>query len=368
MSIDRPDVFFRSIHPKENTVGNVILERYFPNAGLRQSHISLNKLASIASQAYLVPDIFFSVARFNGQRLLLNFEQTSAVYVQIPVNADPEYIIKVYNLLDKYFIPLPTSIIDDGSLLTLFWVLKNPLYRHEFYKVYLLHKAISRILAIYNNSITGHLSVDFITRLIGTINSQNNKTVSLLRHTGRVLSNEQLENVLLKQFGADEYQKLQKHATIIQELLALFSDRFWTNSGRPELFEEWLIYFGASMSYFCEPKQLKKEMIALAESLEAYPWIKIKHQYDDLTTTIAENSRGGYLNHKGVRLVLNGDNWLDIISNRLNITQSEVDTLGLYILGRINYRNPSFQPALQKVHTIGSNQFVATEVLLMKQA
>ena len=367
MSIDRPEIFFRLIHPKEKTLGDVILERHFPTAGMRQSNISPNKLASIASKACLIPDLFFSVARFNGRRLLLNFEQTSAVYVQIPASADLEYIMKVYNLLDKNLIPLPTSIIDDGEFLTLFWVLKTPLYRHEFYKVYLLHKAISSVLAVYK-SINGHLSVDFTTRLIGTMNSKKNKIVSLARHSGRVLSNDQLESVLFKRFGADEYQELQKHAMIIQELLALFSDRFWTISQRPELFEEWLIYFGASMAFFCEPKQLKTELIALSESLEIKPWIKIKDQYDDLITNIAENSRGGYLHHQGVRLELNRENWLDIISHRLTITQYEIDTLGLYTLGEVNHRNPSFQPALHKVHTIGSNQFVTTEILLMKQA
>lgn len=362
--IDRPDVFLKEVHPKD-IAGSIILERKFKRAK-KYSRVSPSEGEKIARLSYHVPDIYFSVASYFGQPLLTNFANSRCLVAQFTVSKNTT-ITNIYATLDRKNFPLPTVVVTNGQILTCFWMLESSIGNNEFHKVFLLQHGLYKLLKQYNPS-KKMLAADYLVPLPGTVNSKTGTNVCVIRHTGQYVNNELAEKVLLQSYSKNDCDKLELHSKAIHDLHALLGHRFlsWNlvNSC-----EDWLLFFGASLCYFCTGEQLKKELKAIAESLENKKWHLIKNKYSTLIDDLIRDGKSGFVVHDNIRIPTNSVDWFVLVAGKLGVEFDEVMDLGLNVITGSHIMNIHITPKLPglQLHPVGKIQFIPVERLTLKE-
>lgn len=367
MNFARTEDFFRMFHPKLKGHGSIILERRVGKS-VAQSQISTLDLERISKYACGVKDIYFSTASFAGKSLLLNFARSNCLHLQVPKLEWNTNILVTLRLENKG-IPLPTATIFDGQNFTFLWILDAPIENNEFYIYNLLQKGLFDAVSDFKPT-KNNLDIAFLTRMVGSINGKNNKIVGLVNDYGKTYSRSYLEKAILNSIAMPitEYQKIQMQAGVTLELMSLLADRWFTAAQTPEVFNDWIIFFGSSLCNFCTKDQLFQELSAIAESLEAKPWSKIKEKYSKLIISIIQTSKDGYINFEGIHLSINEAGWRDLIKGKLSITDEEITHLHLHVLGNKSNISPHLNLQHKIIHPIGQISFVPVETLFLKCA
>lgn len=369
MNYARTEDFFRMFHPNTTNKGNIVLERKMGKS-FAQSQISTLDLERVSKVACGLEDIYFSTTTFLGRPLLLNFARSNCLHLQIPISTSQKHIHITAKLrLEEKGIPLPTAVIFDGEHYTFLWILETPIEDHEFYIHTMLQQALFEA-AIEFNPTERNLETIFLTRMIGSINSKTKQNVGLISDYGRSHSKQYLQQAILntKTIQVTEYQKFQTQAGITLELLSLLGDRWFSASQSPEMFEDWIIFFGSSLCNFCTPTQMFQELSAIAESLENKPWGTIKHLYSDLITSIIKTSKEGYIRYKNIHLSIDGCEWREMIKGKLLISTEEIKHLNLQVLGNQSLISPLLHIQSKSIRAVGNSNFVPIERLLLKVA
>lgn len=365
MNFDRTEEFFRMFHPSSKTRGNIVLERKLGKT-FAQSQISTLDLEKVSRHACGLEDIYFSTASFLGRPLLLNFSNSNCLHLQVPAEDWNTHIILSMRLENKG-IPLPTAIIFDGENYTFLWILSASIENHEFYIYSLLQKCLYSAASEFNPTVR-NLDTAFLTRMVGSINGKNKKVTGLINNYGKIYSKSFLEKAILDSANISiaSYRQLEIQAGITLELMSLLGDRWFSISQNPELFNDWLIFFGSSLCNFCTQESLMYELSAIAESLEAESWGKIKHKYNDLMHSIVSTAKEGFVSHDGIHLSINEPNWRDLIKGKLLITDDEMKCLNLQVLGNKSSISPHLHLQNRSFYPVGQTDFVPIERLLLK--
>jgi hypothetical protein len=367
MIFSRTEEFFRMFHPKTHESGSIVLRREFGKS-FKQSQISTIDLERFSRQAVRLNDVFFSTSAFLGQPLLLNFSHTSCLHLQVP-KAEWNTNIILPLRLENLGIPLPTATLYDGIHLTLLWIIDSPIRSHEFYIHTMLQRALYEASKEFNPT-ASNLDIASTIRMAGSINSKSKQLVGLVNDYGKTYSRGFLQEAILKttRMSPAETFNMQTQAGIILELMALLGERWFSTSQYPELFSDWIIFIGASLSNFCTPCQLRIELCAVAESLEGLPWKKISSKYEDLILSIINTAQEGYIDFEGVYLPINEPNWRDLISGKLSVTLDEQKYLNLQVLGNQASISPHLHLVNKPQRTIGHTDFIPADTLLLRSA
>jgi hypothetical protein len=359
--IDRPEVFFRQLHPV-GVRGSIVLRRKL-NGSKHHSQILPEDAEKLFRLSCLVPDLSFSAATFKGMPLLINFESTNCLFAQFPSSA--ELNRKLYQLVQDKGFSVPTFVVDDGERLTAFWVLRNPITRLEYHKVFLLQQGLLLLLSELR-PFHDSLAVNTLVPLIGTTNSKSDRLVGIPSYSSRLLDNGFAERFLTRYFGISAADELTIHSRAILELLSLLHHRIFV-ADTPT--EDWLLFFGASLCHFCGKDRLIDELRALCESLKGQSWRAIQSEYSDFIRDLATTAMDGYVRYgQGCIKSIDDTNWFNTMAGKLEITQAEVNALGLEVV--ISDR---LDPAMRKldinaIQPVGMRSFIPIERLLMKAA
>jgi|GEM_PF-1295713 len=367
MNFSRTEDFFRMFHPSSKGVGNIVLRRKFGKSFV-QSQISTLDLEQVSRHACGLEEIYFSTASFLGQTLLLNFARSNCLHLQVPKTAWNTSILVTLRL-EMCGIPLPTATTFDGENFTLLWILDTPIESNEFHIYAMLQQGLYKVAEEFNPTMN-NLDIAFTTRMVGSINGNNKQHVGLVTDYGKTYTRNYLEEAILKaaNITASEYRKMQTQAGTTLELMSLLGERWFSASQYPELFNDWIIFFGSSLCNFCTPNQLFNELCAIAESLEGQPWKKISEKYADLISSVISTARDDYIKFDGIHLSINEANWRDIIKGKLAITPTEQEHLNLQVLGNQSTVSPHLHLLHKVYHSIGHTEFVPIQRLLMKSA
>lgn len=365
--IDRTEDFFKAFHPHGENCGHIILERKF-SKDTKRSRITSLDLEQISKKSCGLSDIYFSTASFNGRPLVVNFARTNCLHLQVPEINDRTYLDLTNRLSNIKGIPFPTLAIADGELLTLLWMLDAPITAKEFYVYTILQQCLYE-LAVEFHPTEKNLEISFLTRVVGSINSNNKANVVISRNFGKTHNLQHLKNILLSantSISISKFNQLQTQAGITLELLSLLSSRWFSAAQNPELFQDWLIFFGSSLCNFCTIEQLKNELRAIAESLEAKPWKSIGSDYKNIIDSIASTARNGYISFEGFSYAINHPNWIELIQGRLQININEINSLNLQTLSGNSSISPYLHDGIKKIFSVGVNDFVPIKRLLLK--
>lgn len=354
--IARPEVFFREVHP-EISKGQIVLERIIGRSK-RHSRVLPSDAEKIARLSCNVPDLSYSVASFSGMPLLTNFESTRCLFLQS--RRSPDTKDKVFNALQNRGFPLPTAVTSDGELLTYYWMLEKALTRREFYKVYLFQLALYHCVSEAKPT-RESLDISALVPLVGTINSKTGEHVGVVAHTGVILKNLVAEEMLLHSHRASSLECLQRHSQAILELQALLHDRVLNPV---HSCDDWLLFFGASLSHFCSQKQLEKELQAIAVSLVGLEWAKIEEEYSSLITGIAATAGEDYIRYRGQHFSTNDPDWFRCIYGKLDVTYEEVDRLGFSVIVENEDHISKSRFDLTSIYPVGEMNFVPIERLV----
>lgn len=361
--IARPEVFLKEVHPSI-AEGSIILERTIKRTKLH-SQVKPHEAEKIARLSYEVPDLFFSVSSYYGKPLLTNFANTRCLVAVFNGSHDVT-VSKIYVELQSEGFPLPTAVVTDGQQLLFFWILKNIISSHEFHKVYLLQHGLYQLLKKFKPS-KKMLEIDLVVPLIGTINSKKGVHVGVIAFKGELLDNDFAEDFLLRNFSNSDYDKLEIHSRAILELHALLAYRFFTWNIKNSC-DDWLLFFGASLCYFCTEQQLKIELRAIAESLENNKWKIIKDKYDGLINNITKDAAQGFIVHNGIRISINESDWFVLVGGKLDVEQDEIERLSMSVVtGNYAINVSKVIPKLPKIHPVGEIQFIPVERLTIKE-
>jgi len=327
-SLDKPEVFLNYLH--ERNSGGLIV---FGNRNLSSRNVAkvpAHALSKIVRQAAHLPDIFFSITNYSGLPLILNFNQTRSVFVSIPISNKniAEFTQDLYRYMSTLDIPPPNVIHTDGEQATLLWLLSTPILKHDVYKFCIYQLILFNLFREIGASPTT-LNITTLIRCIGTKNTINDCFARTVYFKPETIRQERMELALLKNFNANEYKKLEKHAEMLYEIQMLWHHQTLSLPLRPDLYNDWIIFHGAELCYFCDELQLKKELIAIAESLEGLRWNKISDKYTQLIGCINETARQGIIDINGCAVHTNDPSWKAFIIKRLDITDKETQQLGL---------------------------------------
>lgn len=358
--IARPEVFIRALHP-ESAAGTLILERRLQRARYH-SRVSPRDAEKIARLSWKVPDVSFSPASFYGLPLLTNFAGARCIHLCLPYT--PKARWDLYDLLDKRHIPHPTAFVTSGTKLFFFWILEDIIPSTDFYRVYLLQHALMQ-LAHELDPIVSSLDVASLVPLIGTIQPDTQGFVSLAAYTGELLNNQLAEQILPREAGHEKLSDLRQHSRAIHELLALLNDRLMI---RQPVVEDWLIFFGVSLCFFCTRHQLIRELQAIAISLEGRQWQYISDRYEPLVEDIARTATNGYIVHRGLYLPVDKPDWFSLVAGALDVTADEIERLGLRVLcGDTEEFCAISAPNEEHIRPVGDMKFVPVERLFFKE-
>jgi len=341
----RPEIFFRSAHPK-NTRGRVVLQRHLGTNTVNSFLVDTKQLEKIARTIIGTPEIFFSTASFLGTQLILNFDRTFCLHLQIPIKNDFTQL-DVTDHLGSKGIPAYSATISDPKFLTMLWFLDKPFLLHEFHTYHMLQRYIYNAAHEFGPT-KKNLDLTFLTRFPGTKTKQNDWIY--VRPTGKIHNKHHLEQVLLNNNTARDYKNAQHKAGIFLELRSLLHELWW-GSGIPEsLRSDWLIFFASSLGYFCTPEQLFKELVAIAESLSNTQWKNISEEYQPLITSLSETAHQGYVSYDNIKLSTDYPEWATLIGGKIaskNLLQElnldvllGKDTLSPYLAKQDRIRNP----------------------------
>lgn len=366
-----PQNFFRLIHPV-HAAGGIVLERTLDGKGKR-SRVDAGAAEKIARMSCNVPAVYFSVNSFSGMPLLTNFVSTNALYVRVLLPKDARvsdwakhaYLREIYNKIEAKGFPIPTLVTDDGDKFTLYWVLEHPLLKHEFHKVFLYQRGLHFLLG-HLGLAEESLETSSLVPLVGTRHPVTRDIISLIATQGPRLKRSTADARLLDFVRTTEPERLSQHATAVLELLLLFHDRTLTFDNQIS-HEDWLIFFGASLSQFCTSRQLIEELHALAVSLEGRPWRNIRTDYHRLVSEIAASAIDGEMRCDGIRLYPNQPDWFELAHGKLNVTEDEIERLGLLLLsGRSHFVYPNSLQGISEL-SIGEDDFIPVERLLLNR-
>ena len=333
-----------------------------------QSQVSTRDLARISKHACGVEDIFFSTATYLGHPLLLNFSQTNCLHLQIPKNdLITETLVKIR--LEEKGIPLPTTITFDGENLTFLWILDTPLESSEFHIYTLMQQFLFNVAAEFNPT-KNNLDTVFLTRMVGSINKKNKINSHLITGYGNTYKKEYLVKKILSSnmIPAADFREREIQAGTTLELMALLGSRWFSASQQPELFQDWIIFFGSSLCNFCEPTQLFKELRAIAESLENKNWKDIKKMYAPLINALEHTAKDGYIKIDGMHHTINDPTWRELIQGKLQISDKEISELNLQVIGNKSSISPHLHVQNKNIYPVGHTNFVPIERLLLKAA
>lgn len=367
MSFDRTEDFFRMFHSEKESRGSIVLERRCSSSSHR-SQVSTKDLARITKNACGVEDIFFSTATYLGHPLLLNFSQTNCIHLQIPKdNLITESLVKIR--LEQLGIPLPTNIIFDGEYLTFLWFLETPIKNNEFYIYTLVEKLLFEIASEFNPT-KNNLDPVFLTRVVGSINRKNKTYAHILNDCGKTYKKDYLVKKILNSgfISGSTYPDLQIQAGTTLELMSLLGSRWFSAAQQPELFQDWIIFFGSSLCNFCTPEQLFRELRAIAESLENKTWKEINKIYTPLISALSDTAKDGYIKIDGMHHSINGPTWRELIQGKLQISKEEILELNLQVLGNRSDVSPHLHDQNKNIYPVGNTSFVSVERLLLKAA
>jgi hypothetical protein len=365
MNFARTEDFFRMFHPRVKGPGNIVLRRKIGRSKI-ESQISTADLERISRHACGLEDLYFSTATFSGKPLLLNFSRSNCLHLQVPKTVWNTNILLTLRL-EMHGIPLPTATTFDGENFTLLWVLDTPIENNEFHIYTMLQQGLYEIAKEFNPSIN-NLDVAFTTRMVGSINGNNKQHVGLVSDYGKTYSRRYLEDAIFKSMTASDYRKMQVQAGTTLEMMSLLGERWFSASRYPELFNDWIIFFGSSLCNFCTPDQLFNELCAIAESLEGQSWKKISEKYIELINSVIGTAKDGYIKFDGVHLSINEENWRDLIKGKLCITSTEQEHLNLQVLGNQSTVSPHLHLINKVYYPFGHTEFVPIERLLLKSA
>lgn len=367
MTYDRTEEFFRLFHSENGIRGSIVLERRCGSSP-RRSQVVTKDLAHITKSACGVEDIFFSTATYLGHPLLLNFSQTNCIHLQIPKSdLITETLVKIR--LEDQGIPLPTIVLFDGQYLTFLWFLDTPIKSSEFYRYTLAERLLFQIASEFNPT-KSNLDPVFLTRVVGSVNRKNKVNSHILSDHGVVHKKEYLLNKILSSgfISGSTYPELQVYAGITLELMSLLGSRWFSAARSPELFQDWIIFFGSSLCHFCTPEQLFRELRAIAESLENKPWGEIRKTYTPLIKALSETARDGYIRVDGMHYSINGPTWRELIQGKLQISSSEILELNLQVIGNRSSVSPHLHEQNKCIYPVGHANFIPVERLFFKAA
>jgi hypothetical protein len=365
MNFARTEDFFRMFHPRVKGSGNIVLQRKIGRSKV-ESQISTVDLEKVSRHACGLEDIYFSTAAFSGKTLLLNFSRSNCLHLQVPKTVWNTNILLTLRL-EMHGVPLPTATTFDGETFTLLWILDTPIENNEFHIYTMLQQGLYETAKEFNPSIS-NLDIAFTTRMVGSINGNNKQHVGLVNDYGKTYSRRYLEDAILKSMTASEYRKMQVQAGTTLELMSLLGARWFSASQHPELFNDWIIFFGSSLCNFCTPDKLFNELCAIAESLEGQQWKKISEKYNELINSVISTAKDGYIKFDGVHLSINEENWRDLIKGKLCITSEEQKHLNLQVLGNQSTVSPHLHLTNKVYYPFGHTEFVPIERLLLKSA
>jgi hypothetical protein len=367
MKFDRTEDFFRLFHSESEHTGSIVLERRCGSSP-RQSQVCTHDLARITKSACGVEDIYFSTATYLGHPLLLNFSQTNCIHLQIPKSdLITESLVKIR--LEARGIPLPTNIVFDGQFLTFLWFLESPIKNNEFYLYTLIEKLLFEIASGFNPT-KSNLDPVFLTRVVGSINRKNKTYAHILSDYGKTYKKDYLVKKILGSglISASVFPELQIRAGTTLELMSLLGSRWFSAAQFPELFHDWIIFFGASLCNFCTSEQLFRELRAIAESLENRAWKDIKKSYTPLIGALSQTAKDGYINIDGMHHSINGPTWRELILGKLQISANEISELNLQVLGNKSNVSPLLHEQNKSIYAVGHVNFIPIERLLMRAA
>jgi len=363
MVLDRPDEFSRKLHPSGIHSGQIILERRFQKS-VQQALVTADQLERISkSNACQVANLFCSAASFSGPPLVLNFEQTTAICLQVD-DQDLQTYTKLVMRLAWRNIPTPTLAITDDETLTLLWLLEKPIPSNEFYRFSVLQCQIHAAAVEFNPDPTGR-DITSLIRMIGSVNPKTGRNAAIKYLFGKIYDLDRLEGEVLRGVCATKFKRSQQQAGLTLELHALFCNRWWTHSQRPEMFEDWLIFYGAALAEFCSKNQLTLELTAIIESLENNDWKNIKEKYEPLLNSIINTAELGYIKHSGIHLALNSEHWTDLVRGKLEISNQEIAELNLRLLSGTSTFSPLTNLTKKTSPPVGRDTFVPLGRLLM---
>jgi hypothetical protein len=367
MSFDRTENFYRMFHSENELSGSIVLERKCGSSP-RWSQVCTKDLARITKSACGVEDIYFSTATYLGHPLLLNFSQTNCIHLQIPKSElITESLVKIR--LENRGIPLPTNIVFDGQYLTFFWFLETPIKSNEFYLYTLVEKQLFEIAREFNPT-KSNLDPVFLTRVVGSINRKNKTHSHILSDCGKSYKKDYLISKILSSglISGSTYPELQIQAGTTLELMSLLGSRWFSAAQFPELFHDWIIFFGSSLCNFCTPEQLFRELRAIAESLENKTWREINKIYTPLINALSQTAKDGYIRMDDMHYSINGPTWRELIQGKLQISTSEIMELNLQVLGNRSNVSPHLHEQNKSIYPVGHANFIPVERLLLKAA
>lgn len=364
-SIDEPSHFFRKIHPS-NAGGKVVLSRKIRGATSR-SEIHAIELENVARSAAELPDFSFSVAAFNGNPLILNFQSVSALHLTFKNDGGFEKRTQIEVKLSEIGIPLPTCVIEDQkkSLFVFLWILDRPLGRDEFFRYFMLQEGLKAICSQYK-PVEKEPRIDWQIPLVGTMNSRSGSVIGISEYKpNRTLTIEHAEATILRCMNSAEVSRLRKLSSIALDLEALFHNRIFYDWNRVS--EDCVLIFGCVLANFCSEKQLRKELQALSESIANRNWPEIKGEFEPLVESIVKQRSHGCIEVNG-KIFDPDQDWAPIIKHKLAVTEEEIDRLGLYAIGQLGQDYTVSHLKALTVGSFGFPSFVPVNRLLLKEA
>jgi len=368
--IDNPRVFYETIHPRQAS-GWIVVRRKLPGKRRTEARIPANQMATLANSAVGLPDLSFSAANFYGRPLLLNFAETRCLYAHIATSdgSTSDFIYDTYSYLASLGLPLPNTIIQHPRSAVLLWVVDKPYRSQDIPKLALVQQTLRHLLIGFGaqqetNEITSLLP------LPGTQAGLSGLFTTISAYKPEPVTRGRLENAVLETVPASSLEHMHFRGSVLTELQLLWHNRSLDMHMEHKRHIDWLIFFGASLAMFCSPKQLRAELIAVAESLTGHYWKDIAADYKALIDPISSTASEGLIEIDGHQLSVNYPGWEQMIAGRLEVSSTESRDLGLRVLtdatNGASFTNIHYLP--QSPTVFGADTFVPLRRLLLRNA
>lgn len=328
-NINDPDGFLRFIHPDEK--GNIIVQRNFAKKKLI-SRTSAKILEPAARSAVGEKDIFMSISSFTGRPLLLNFQRTNCLYIQVKSHKEDES--KTYMSICKHLsdrgIPLPNIVLSDGERLDILWHLSEPFTRKEVFDFIACQNQLYNILSESKFKIVKESnSPSHLIRLIGTVNSRTGYNACVIRLWQDPIPNERILSALYESVTKRDFDIIQKSAYELIDMELLFREKVFEIKSSPKTYSDWVMFFAAPLGKLCTEKQLREELKALAESLENTKWELVTSEMKALVSDLSKSASSRLITIGGSNFDTTTSHWRHMAANLLNVNDNDVQTYGL---------------------------------------
>lgn len=361
-----PKDFFRLIHPCGGSVGSVVVERRI-HTRTNSALVSQRDLERIARVGYDVEGLSFSSASYHGYRFLLNLASLRCLSIKIHPER-PSAWLAILKVCEEAQILTPSAVIETGDSLVLIWLLDRPYQSWEFHLAYLYQRALNKIFSPHFRC-NEYIEAAPTIPLVGSLDPISKQHITIIRGTGRSYSRHAIEDELTSYLDPKDFRQAYRHGGTIRELQALLSSRFMSLSLALERYDDWLVFFGASLRFFASPMETQKELRALAVSLEASYWSDIKDKYEHLIASLGEGAQKtpDWFMHDGSTHSVGHPAWFDLIKHRLEITDQEIQELGLHVLAGTSDTSPLLSASRAHIMAVGNDEsYRSIEALLLK--